>query len=275
MDPDDYCAARGPRAGSSFYYAVRFAPDRKRCLALYALIADLYAIASSVSDANVAAAKLAWWQQEIGALREGSGSHPITRALAAHGFSSEAAVNALLRASGAVGTDLTQTRFLDDRQLLAYCSAAGGAPLQAYAMAKNIVAVESLTALDDLGSGIALARLLLRVGEDGRKGRIYLPHEELRKFQVPAADILGARQSTALAALAAAKARQSTELLDKALAALRHEKRLVRPALILGRLYRALLEASRDDGFKVALHRVSLTPLRKFATAWRTSALPW
>jgi hypothetical protein len=55
---------------------------------------------------------------------------------------------------------------------------------------------------------------------------------------------------------------------------LRHEKRLVRPALVLGRLYRALLEASRDDGFKVALHRVSLTPLRKFATAWRTSALP-
>lgn len=269
MTPDAYCAERGPAAGSSTYYAVQFARNRGQALALFALLRDLHAIVASVSDPAVANAKLSWWQAELGALGSGEVSHPITKALQQHGFADPAARDALLRTTLAIETDLTQTRFLDEVQLNAYCSAAGGAPLKALAAASGINEAATFLAIEGLGGAIARARLLLRVGQDGRRGRIYLPHESLRRFQVPASEILAGTQSERLVALVRDEADRTSEAIGQAIQALRGHRRVLRGARVLGRLNMALLTAAKDDGFQVAVHRVSLTPLRKFLIASR------
>jgi phytoene synthase len=48
------------------------------------------------------------------------------------------------------------------------------------------------------------------------------------------------------------------------------EQRAQRPGLIMGAIYATLLDEIEREKFRVLHQRVSLTPVRKFAIAWRT-----
>lgn len=109
------------------------------------------------------------------------------------------------------------------------------------------------------------------VGEDARKNRIYLPIEDLQKFGVPAADILGLRQSEGFRRLMQFQAERARAHYEDAFRALpAADRKAQRPGLIMAAIYRALLEEIERDGFSVLHERTSLTPLRKFWIAWRT-----
>jgi phytoene synthase len=47
----------------------------------------------------------------------------------------------------------------------------------------------------DLGMAFQLTNIIRDIGEDARRGRIYIPMDELKQFNVPAADILNAKYS--------------------------------------------------------------------------------
>jgi phytoene synthase len=109
------------------------------------------------------------------------------------------------------------------------------------------------------------------VGEDARKGRIYLPLEDLRRFGVTASDILQARASDAFRALMAFQAQRARSFYEQAYALLpAADRRAQRPGLIMAAIYRALLAEIERDGYRMLTHRTSLTPLRKFWIAWKT-----
>jgi phytoene synthase len=112
-------------------------------------------------------------------------------------------------------------------------------------------------------------------GRYARQKRIYLPHQLLKQFDLPAADILKAQATPALARLAAAQAELVREQVTAARAALSGpEKRRLRALLVYAALTLARLDEVARDGFRVTLHRVSLTPLRKLLIAWRSAYFP-
>ena len=96
--------------------------------------------------------------------------------------------------------------------------------------------------------------------------------EDLQKFGVPAADILGMRQTDAFRAADAVPGRARPRALRERLSAPcpRPTASAQRPGLIMAAIYRALLEEIERDGFRVLTQRTSLTPLRKFWIAWKT-----
>ena len=49
---------------------------------------------------------------------------------------------------------------------------------------------QTLKYAHDLGIAFQLTNIIRDVGEDARRGRIYLPVEDLQRFNVPADDIL-------------------------------------------------------------------------------------
>jgi phytoene synthase len=49
------------------------------------------------------------------------------------------------------------------------------------------------------------------------------------------------------------------------------DRRAQRPGLIMAAIYRTLLDEIERDGFRVLDRRIALTPLRKFAIAWKTA----
>jgi len=112
------------------------------------------------------------------------------------------------------------------------------------------------------------------VGEDARRGRIYLPVNELQQFSVTAQDILTRSYSERFTALMTFQAQRAHRLYDQALALLpAQDRRAQKPGLMMASIYRALLREIERDQFQVLHQRISLTPLRKFWLAWKVQAL--
>src|SRR5919109_1426355 len=123
----------------------------------------------------------------------------------------------------------------------------------------------------NLGIAFQLTNIIRDVGEDARKNRVYLPVEDLRRFGVPAADILQARETPAFRELMRFEAERARSYYAAAMSALpAADRRAQRPGLIMAAIYRTLLDEIQRDGFRVLSQRTSLTPLRKFWIAWKT-----
>src|SRR5687767_9322094 len=273
MTPDQYCQQKAAASGSSFYYSFLFLPpERRRAItALYAFCREVDDVVDETQETQIAAAKLAWWRAELANLFAGNPQHPVTRALhphlAAFGITGER-LNEII---DGMEMDLTQTRYLDWTGLERYCyhvaSVVG-------LLAAGIFGYRDPRTLDyarELGIAFQLTNIIRDVGEDARKNRIYLPIDDLKRFGVPAADILQAKETPAFRELMAFEAARAREHYGKAMQALpAQDRKAQRPGLVMAAIYRTLLEEIERDGWRVLTQRTSLTPLRKLWIAWKT-----
>jgi phytoene synthase len=125
-----------------------------------------------------------------------------------------------------------------------------------------------------LGLAFQLTNIIRDVGEDAMRGRIYLPIDELQRFDVKAHEILNRVHSERFVALMRFQAERAHGYYDQALAALpAADLRAQKPGLMMASIYRTLLREIERDDFAVLNQRVSLTPLRKLWLAWRVQAL--
>ena len=273
MSPDEYCQQKAAASGSSFYYSFLFLPaERRRAItALYAFCREVDDVVDETSDAQVAAAKLAWWRLELANLFDGNPQHPVTRALQPHIPAYSLTRERLNDVIDGMEMDLKQTRYLDWPGLERYCYRVAGA---VGLLAAGIFGYRDARTLDyarELGTAFQLTNIIRDVGEDARKNRIYLPMADLKQFGVPAADILQARETPDFGRLMAFEAARARAYYDKAMQALPEtDRKSQRPGLIMAAIYRTLLDEVERDGFRVLTRRISLTPLRKFWIAWKT-----
>jgi 15-cis-phytoene synthase len=273
MTPDEYCQQKAAASGSSFYYSFLFLPpERRRAItALYAFCREVDDVVDEGTDPQVAAAKLAWWRAEVANLFAGSAQHPVTRALDPHREKFGLSAARLNEIIDGMEMDLRQSRYLDWTGLEAYCYRVAAV---VGLLAAGIFGYRDPRTLDyakDLGIAFQLTNIIRDVGEDARKNRVYLPIEDLKRFGVPAADVLQARESSAFRSLMAFEAERARSYYERALAALpAADRRAQRPGLIMAAIYRRLLDEIQRDGFRVLSRRTSLTPLRKLWIAWRT-----
>ncbi|HLS86676.1 MAG TPA: presqualene diphosphate synthase HpnD [Burkholderiales bacterium] len=273
MTPEQYCQDKAAASGSSFYYSFLFLPEERRraITALYAFCREVDDVVDETSDAQVAAAKLAWWRAEVAGMYGGKAQHPVTRALTPYLERFSLEQESLLEIVAGMEMDLTQSRYLDWKGLERYCHRVAGV---VGLLAAAIFGYSDRRTLDyarQLGLAFQMTNIIRDVGEDARKNRIYLPMEDLKRFEVPASDILASRETPAFRRLMAFEADRARALYEQALAALPAvDRRSQRPGLIMAAIYRALLEEIERDGFRVLTTRTSLTPLRKFWLAWKT-----
>ena len=273
MTPDQYCQQKAAASGSSFYYSFLFLPpERRRAItALYAFCREVDDAVDEASDAQRAAVKLAWWRAEVANLYAGTPQHPVTRALhpLLKVFSmDEKRLNEII---DGMEMDLTQTRYLDWPGLERYCYLVAGVVGLLAAGIFGYRDARTLEYAKALGIAFQLTNIIRDVGEDARKNRIYLPMEDLKAHNVPAADILQARETDAFRELMrfeAARARQYYAQAFERLPA--GDRRAQRPGLIMAAIYRKLLDEIESDGFRVLTQRTSLTPVRKLFIAWKT-----
>jgi phytoene synthase len=273
MTPDEYCQQKAAASGSSFYYSFLFLPpERRRAItALYAFCREVDDVVDETSEMQVAAAKLAWWRAEIAHLFAGKPQHPVMKALDPYKEKFRITAERLNEIIDGMEMDLTQTRYLDWPGLERYCYRVAGVVGLLAAGIFGHSAARTLDYARDLGIAFQLTNIIRDVGEDARKNRIYLPMEDLKRFNVPASDLLNAKESAEFKSLMEFQAERAGSYYDKAMAALPAEdRRAQRPGLIMAAIYRALLKEIERDGFRVLTHRTSLTPLRKFYIAWKT-----
>ena len=273
MSPDEYCQQKAVQSGSSFYYSFLFLPaERRRAItALYAFCREVDDTVDECTDPAIARNKLAWWRKEVGAMLDGHPTHPVTQALQPHLQAYQLDGAHLLAIIDGMEMDLDQTRYLDFAGLKRYCGHVAGVVGILSARIFGTTRPETLQYAEKLGLAFQLTNIIRDVGEDARKGRIYLPVNELQQFNVKAADILNARHSEDFEKLMQFQAARAQEAYQEAFALLPAEdRRAQRPGLMMAAIYRALLNEIEADRFPVLQQKISLTPLRKLWLAWKT-----
>jgi len=273
MSPDEYCQQKTVQSGSSFYYSFLFLePARRRAItALYAFCREVDDTVDDATDSSVARIKLAWWRTEVSAMYKGTPTHPVTQAMQPHLTVYHLQEQHLQAIIDGMEMDLDQSRYLDYPGLKKYCWHAAGVVGILSASIFGYKNPQTLEYAEKLGLAFQLTNIIRDVGEDARKGRIYLPVNELQQFGVTAADLLNARHSEKFEALMAFQTERAQKMYDEALAALpKEDRRAQRPGLMMSAIYRTLLDEIARDNYHVLTQRISLTPLRKLWLAWKT-----
>jgi phytoene synthase len=270
MTPAQYVQQKAAASGSSFYYAFLFLPAPKRAAitAFYAFCREVDDVVDETTDIGVAATKLAWWRREVAEAYAGRPTHPVTRALMPLALRFDIEASHLDAVIDGCEIDLQQTRFLDFAGLQRYCHLVAGVVGEVAAGIFGRTQADTLRYAQRLGLAMQLTNIIRDVGDDARRGRIYLPIDELQRFDVKAHELLQreapwgySERFTALMRFQAARAHATY---DEALALLPEADRVAqKPGLMMANIYRRLLREIEAQGFQVLHQRTSLTPLKK------------
>jgi len=273
MSPDEYCQQRAAASGSSFYYSFLFLePKRRQAItALYAFCREVDDVVDECPDPAIARTKLAWWRGEVGALYEGRPSHPVTQALTRSLRQFLLPQEQLQEIIDGMEMDLNQARYADFKALHLYCyrvaSVVGLLAAEIFGYRQRM----TLKYAHDLGLAFQLTNIIRDVGEDARRGRIYLPQDELARFGVSEDDLRQARYGENFSRLMAFQVERARATYAQAFAQLpAGDRKAQRAGLIMAAIYQATLDEIVRDNYRVLDQRISLPPLRKLWLAART-----
>ena len=273
MSPDEYCQQKTVQSGSSFYYSFLFLPpERRRAItALYAFCREVDDTVDECTDQSIARIKLAWWRNEVAQAYEGKPTHPVMQALQPHLAVYNLEQKHMQAIIDGMEMDLDQTRYLDYPAMQKYCWHVASVVGILSASIFGVTNPRTLEYAEKLGLAFQLTNIIRDVGEDARKGRIYLPINELQQFGVTAADLLNARHSDKFEALMRFQVARAYQVYDEAMALLpKEDRRAQRPGLMMAAIYRTVLDEIERDNYHVLTQRISLTPIRKLWLAWKT-----
>ncbi|TDY02639.1 presqualene diphosphate synthase HpnD [Thiohalophilus thiocyanatoxydans] len=273
MTPEQYCQEKTATSGSSFYYSFLFLPRHRRraITALYAFCREVDDVVDADSMPEIRRVKLQWWRSEIERLYSGQPQHPVTRALQAAVRDFDLPQEYFLEIIDGMEMDLDQQRYDTFKELSLYCyrvaSVVGLLSAEIFGYRDR----RTLKYARDLGMAFQLTNILRDVGEDARRGRIYLPREDLQQFGVSEDDLLQGRESPDFYQLMAFEARRARDYYQRAhdhLPAI--DRRAQRAGLVMSAIYEGLLDELEKDGFHVLTQRLSLTALAKLWLAGKT-----
>ena len=261
MDPNQYCQDKASASGSSFYYSFMFLPrDKRRAItALYAFCREVDDVVDECTDENVARTTLAWWRNEVAAIYGGIPQHPVGQALKPLVQQFSLPQEHLLEIIDGMEMDLTQHSYGDFKSLQLYC--------YRVASVVGLLAAEifgyrdraTLKYAHDLGIALQLTNIIRDVGEDARRGRIYLPLDELAQFGVHTRDILDAHETEGFRKLMQFQIERAQRYYQQALDQLPAvDRKPQRTGLIMAAIYRATLDEVIASGCHVLRERVSL-----------------
>jgi phytoene synthase len=274
MTPDEYCQEKAANSGSSFYYSFLFLePEQRQAItALYAFCREVDDIVDECSDPNLARIKLQWWRQDVARVFDGTPEHPINKALLAAVANYNLPLEHFQDIIDGMEMDLDYHSYPTFKDLMLYCHRVAGV---VGLMSAEIFGYNNRATLkyaNELGLAFQLTNIIRDIGEDARRGRIYIPEDEMARYQISREDILYQQDKKNLTSLIKFQIERAYNYYDRAFALLPEEDRYAqRSGIIMASIYRTVLDEIKRDGYQVLQHRTSLTPLRKFWIAWRTA----
>jgi phytoene synthase len=260
-------------AGTSFYSAMRLlTPERRNAMyAIYAFCREVDDIADDdgLTDADRQQG-LAEWRQEIDRLYQGNPTHLVGRALLPY-----VAMFDLRRADFLAVIDgmemdavVIQAPSLDELDL--YCDRVASAVGRLSVRAFGTNQAEADVVAYHLGRALQLTNILRDVAEDATRDRLYLPRELLLAHGITASDPNIVLQHPAVAQVCRDLAVRADTHFRKAWAAMRDcPKAAMRPARVMGAMYRAIFDELLRHDWRRFDQRVSVPKWRKIWIALR------
>lgn len=260
------CEAITQHYSRTFYLATRFLPGEKR-RAIRALYAFCRVTDNLVDEPQTARdLSLNVWEQQALDDQQQWGSDPVLRAWTdtrlRYGLPREVIQDLL----DGVRMDLTITRYPSFAALerYAYCVASTVGLLSMHIIGHAPGAEPDAI---QLGIALQLTNILRDVGEDARRGRLYLPLDELAHFDLTADEVMGGLRDQRYQALMRFQIRRVHRLYDTSLPGVRRLDRSGRFAVAAAAyLYRDILPA-------IERNRYDNHALRAYVPGWRKAML--
>ena len=240
---------------------------------LYAFCRELDDVADDSTNPAVAQAALDWWRADLAkAFAEQMPEHPVNQALKIVLRSFALPHGEFCELIDGMQMDLEQARYGSFDDLKRYCRRAAGVVGCLIARILGFTQPQTLEYADTMGLALQLTNIIRDVGEDARKGRIYLPVEEMQRFGVPASAIMQCTPTPEFAALMAFQIGRARETYRRAVSLLpAADKKSQKAGLVMAAIYYALLnEIDRDGAQNVLTYKIAIPSPRKKRIALKT-----
>ena len=271
----DYCHQKAAESHSSFLSGFRFLSVEKRnaITVLYAFCRELDDVVDGCTDPNVAQITLNWWRSDLEKVFNNEmPEHPVHQALKDIRASFDLPKNEFEALIDGMQMDLEQARYGSFDELKLYCHRVAGVVGRLIARILGFSNPQTLEYAEKMGLALQLTNIIRDVGEDARQGRIYLPIEEMQKFDVPANVIMQCKPTENFAKLMQFQVDRARETYREAMLLLpAADKKSQKVGLIMAAIYYALLnEIDRDGAQNVLTYKIAIPSPRKKRIALKT-----
>ena len=271
----DYCHQKAAESHSSFLSCFRFLSVEKRnaITVLYAFCRELDDVVDGCTDPNVAQITLNWWRSDLEKVFNNEmPEHLVHQALKDIRANFDLPKNEFEALIDGMQMDLEQARYGSFDELKLYCHRVAGVVGCLIARILGFTNPKTLEYADKIGLALQLTNIIRDVGEDARQGRIYLPIEEMQKFDVPANVIMQCKPTENFAKLMQFQVNRARETYREAMLLLPAEdKKSQKVGLIMAAIYYALLnEIDRDGAQNVLTYKIAIPSPRKKRIALKT-----
>lgn len=269
-----YCAHLARTHYENFSVATWFLPSRLRQhfynIYAYCRISD--DLGDEVGDASASLSLLDQWQGELDACYHGSPKHAVFVALAETVRKFDIPEHEFSDLLTAFRQDQTVTRFETFADLLRYChySANPVGHLVLYLCGYRDAERQQLS--DFTCTALQLANFWQDVSVDYAKGRIYLPLEDLLKFNVPERDIAQNQNTTAFCAMMKFEVERAREWFRQGLPLIgKVDRPLAIDLDLFSRGGLEILNAIERQGYAVLANRPAISKSRRLGLVVRAA----
>jgi 15-cis-phytoene synthase len=253
-------------SNTSFYYSFLLLPRQKReaIHSVYAFCRYTDDIVDEGTDEKRKVVMLRRWRLELGRALDGRSAYPLLNQLNSVARKFNIPVDHFYELIRGMEMDLVKTRYQTFDELREYCYLVASS---VGLMCRQIFGYRNDTTREyaiNLGIALQLTNILRDLKEDARRGRIYLPLEDLRTFGVTEEDILASRYTPQFVELMRFECDRASSYFDMAHDALRREdRRYFFAARVMWSMYAHILQRIKRSNYDVFGRRISLSPAMK------------
>jgi phytoene synthase len=274
----DEATRRVTQSKTSFFAAMRLLPPARRraMYAVYAFCRDVDDIADEPAPLETKRRELDLWRRDIAQIYSGGlPFKPLARALIGpvREFRlQQRDFNAVIDGMQMDAEREIRAPGLEELDL--YCARVASAVGKLSVRIFGPLEPQSDEVAEHLGRALQLTNILRDIDEDAERGRLYLPRELLWKHHITSEDPAEVLAHPALPAVCAEVAQMARAQYAAAYQAIRAcRRRTMRPALMMGGVYRVILDRLVRRGWAHPREKVKLSKPLKLWIALRSGFL--
>jgi phytoene synthase len=259
-------------SNTSFYYSFSLLPKQKReaIHTVYAFCRYTDDIVDEELPDRRKGVLLRKWRMELGRAMRGESTYPLLNQLSATAHRFNIPVEHFYDLIHGMEIDLVKSRYRTFDELREYCYLVASS---VGLICRKIFGYRNESTRDyaiNLGIALQLTNILRDVADDARRGRIYIPLEDLDRFGVTEEDLLQLRYTPRFVALMRFECERASHFFDVARNALKDEdKRFFFAARIMWSIYAHTLNRISASDYNVFEQRISISKLLKLLIAFR------
>ncbi len=268
----DLAAVITKQSNTSFYFSFSLLPKHQReaIHAVYAFCRTTDDIVDEGTDKEQQAATLTKWRMELERSWAGHSQYPVLNQLSQIAHKFRIPLDLFFELIRGMEMDLSRSRYETFDDLRVYC----------YRVASSVGLIcteifgyknpDTRLYAENLGLALQLTNIIRDVKSDSKRGRIYLPLEEMKRFGYTEEDLLAQRYTPEFVRLMEFQCARARRYYAEADAHLAEEDsaRFV-AAKIMGAIYLRTLDRIERARYNVFEKRISISRIRKFAVAVR------